>query len=137
MGISKPRVSKLKQEIDSRVQQNLDELREFIAIMMQAPEVFKEPLEDITQVFWVVREKNISLILDILKLGYLDNLERIKIVNQLSEKYSVDKATVYRNITEVSDVISQRINVLKILSITDLGEEQFKEEFEKIRELMG
>ncbi len=49
MGISIPRVSTLKKEIDQHIERGMDELVALIQIMKQAPEVFKEPLEAILE----------------------------------------------------------------------------------------
>ena len=50
MGISIARVSTLKKEIKQRIRDGTDELVGFVQLMKQAPEVFKETLEEILEV---------------------------------------------------------------------------------------
>ena len=50
MGLSRQRVSKIKQEIDGIIVEQFEALGSFITIMKQAPEVFKEDLDKIAQV---------------------------------------------------------------------------------------
>ncbi len=71
-----------------------------------------------------------------MKLKHVDNIEKTEIVERISTKYNVDSATVYRNIAEVNELIRQRIAVLKLLRTT-LVEDEFKDEIQKIRELMS
>ena len=71
-----------------------------------------------------------------MKLKHVENLKKSEIVERISTKYDVDSATVYRNITEVNELIRQRIAVLKLLRAT-LVEDEFKDEIQKIRELMS
>ena len=104
--------------------------------MKQAPEVFQEDLDEIAQVIWLVRKRNFDLIYDVMKLKHVDNIEKTEIVERISTKYNVDSATVYRNIAEVNELIRQRIAVLKLLRTT-LVEDEFKDEIQKIRELMS
>ena len=84
----------------------------------------------------MVRKRNFDLIYDVMKLKHVENLEKSEIVERISTKYDVDSATVYRNITEVNELIRQRIAVLKLLRAT-LVEDEFKDEIQKIRELMS
>lgn len=50
MGLSRQRVSKIKQEIDVIIVEQFEALGRFITIMKQAPEVFKDDLDKIAQV---------------------------------------------------------------------------------------
>ena len=84
----------------------------------------------------MVRKRNFDLIYDVMKLKHVDNIEKTEIVERISTKYNVDSATVYRNIAEVNELIRQRIAVLKLLRTT-LVEDEFKDEIQKIRELMS
>lgn len=77
-----------------------------------------------------------DLITDILRLKYVEKMEKLDIVKNLSEKYGVDSTTIYRNMEETDTIIKRNIELLRVLTSVDLDKRVFKDEFEKIKKLI-
>jgi len=84
----------------------------------------------------LVRERNVDLITDIIRLKYVEKMEKLDIAKKLSEKYGVNSTTIYRNMEETDTIIKRNIEMLRVLTSADLDKLVFKEEFEKIKKLV-
>ncbi len=85
----------------------------------------------------MVRKRDVNLISDIIRLQVLEHLEKKEIVDRLSDKYSVNEATIYRNISEVDSYIQDRVKILKMLSTTSLNQEEFKEKYDQVKQALS
>ncbi len=84
----------------------------------------------------MVKKLDHDLITDIIKLQVLEVADKKEIVDQLTEKYSVNETTIYRNISKVDSYIQDRVNLLHILSVTSLNEGEFKDQYDGVKKAL-